>query len=119
MYRRNPTTRPSGCIIDISGPCAASISCVVEMPPIRLVGIDVDGTLVGASGQVLPIVWEAAARAREKGIHLALCSGRPAFGLALDYARQLDASGWHVFQNGASVLHLATSRSLSAAISPD
>ena len=89
------------------------------MPPIRLVGIDVDGTLVGASGKVLPIVWEAAARAREKGIHLALCSGRPAFGLALDYARRLDASGWHVFQNGASVLHLATSRSLSAAISPE
>jgi Cof subfamily protein (haloacid dehalogenase superfamily) len=89
------------------------------MPPIRLVGIDVDGTLVGASGQVLPIVWEAAARARQAGIHLALCSGRPAFGLALDYARQLDSSGWHVFQNGASVLHLESSRSLSAQIATD
>jgi Cof subfamily protein (haloacid dehalogenase superfamily) len=89
------------------------------MSPIRLVGIDVDGTLVGASGEVLPVVWDAAARARKAGIHLALCSGRPAFGLALDYARQLDPSGWHVFQNGASILHLQTSRSLSAAIDPD
>jgi hypothetical protein len=89
------------------------------MPPIGLVGIDVDGTLVGASGQVLPIVWEAAARVRQAGIRLALCSGRPAFGIALEYARQLDATGWHIFQNGASVLHLETARSRSAVIDAD
>jgi Cof subfamily protein (haloacid dehalogenase superfamily) len=89
------------------------------MLPVRLIGIDVDGTLVGASGVVLPSVWEAAARAREAGIRLALCSGRPAFGIALDYARQLDPSGWHVFQNGASVLHLESGRSLSTPIAAD
>jgi Cof subfamily protein (haloacid dehalogenase superfamily) len=80
---------------------------------IRLVGIDVDGTLVGASGQVAPRVWEAADRARQAGIHLALCSGRPAFGIAYDYARRLDAGGWHVFQNGASIVHLGTGQSRS------
>ncbi|MFL6577266.1 MAG: Cof-type HAD-IIB family hydrolase [Povalibacter sp.] len=73
---------------------------------IRLVGIDVDGTLVGSQGRVHPDIWTAAERARQRGIRLALCSGRPAFGLALDYARRLDRDGWHIFQNGASVLDL-------------
>lgn len=75
---------------------------------IGLVGIDVDGTLVGKSGEVSPRVWEAAGLARTKGIRLALCSGRPAFGLALEYARRLDGDGWHAFQNGASIVHLAS-----------
>lgn len=83
---------------------------------IRLIGIDVDGTLVGASGEIPASVWDAARRAREAGIHLALCSGRPAFGLALEYARQLDPTGWHVFQNGSSIIHLASNRSLSATL---
>jgi len=72
---------------------------------IHLVGIDVDGTLLGSSGNVHPEVWGVAQRARTAGIHLALCSGRPAFGLALEYARRLDADGWHVFQNGASIVN--------------
>ena len=79
-------------------------------------GIDVDGTLVGAGGLIHPRVWEAARMAYHSGIHLTLCSGRPAFGLALDYARRLDANGWHVFQNGASVLNLGTGTSRSVAI---
>jgi Cof subfamily protein (haloacid dehalogenase superfamily) len=83
---------------------------------IRLIGTDVDGTLVGAGGLVHPRVWEAAAHARAAGIRLALCSGRPAFGLALDYARRLDETGWHVFQNGASVLNLGDGQSQSTPI---
>jgi Cof subfamily protein (haloacid dehalogenase superfamily) len=83
---------------------------------IRLVGIDVDGTLVGTEGRVAPRVWEAAARARAAGIHLVLCSGRPAFGSAFDYARRLDPVGWHIFQNGSSIVSLASGESRSAAI---
>jgi Cof subfamily protein (haloacid dehalogenase superfamily) len=86
--------------------------------PVRLVGIDVDGTLVGAGGVIHPRVWDAARRAFERGIRLTLCSGRPAFGLALEYARRLDARGWHIFQNGASVLNLGTGRSRSVPIPP-
>ncbi len=78
---------------------------------IRLIGIDVDGTLVGTGGIVHPGVWDAAKRAGERGIHLALCSGRPAFGLALEYAARLEAGGWHIFQNGASIVNLATTQS--------
>lgn len=86
---------------------------------IKLVGIDVDGTLVGASGEVPATVWSAADRARAAGIRLVLCSGRPAFGVALDYARRLDATGWHIFQNGASVLDLGSGRSRSIGLSAD
>jgi Cof subfamily protein (haloacid dehalogenase superfamily) len=85
---------------------------------IRLIGIDVDGTLVGSSGVVHPAVWAAAKKATQGGIHLVLCSGRPAFGVALDYARQLDPTGWHVFQNGASIIDLRSGRSSSVPIAP-
>jgi Cof subfamily protein (haloacid dehalogenase superfamily) len=85
---------------------------------IRLIGIDVDGTLVGSSGIVATAVWEAAERARVAGVRLTLCSGRPAFGVALDYARRLDEGGWHIFQNGASVVHLGTDESRSTPLSP-
>lgn len=80
---------------------------------VHLVGIDVDGTLVGSSGEVDPRVWKVAETARVKGIHLALCSGRPAFGKALEYAQRLDAGGWHAFQNGASIVNLKTGESRS------
>jgi Cof subfamily protein (haloacid dehalogenase superfamily) len=85
---------------------------------IKLIGIDVDGTLVGSSGTVPLEVWNAAERARSLGIRLALCSGRPAFGVALDYARRLDSEGWHVFQNGASIVDLETGASRSVALPP-
>lgn len=85
---------------------------------IRLVCIDVDGTLVGSSGTVAPESWAAAERARGLGIRLAICSGRPAFGRALDYARRLDADGWHIFQNGSSVVHLPDGLARSRAL-PD
>jgi Cof subfamily protein (haloacid dehalogenase superfamily) len=83
---------------------------------VKLVGIDVDGTLVGSSGEVDPRVWEAAQAARAKGIRLALCSGRPAFAIALEYAERLDAGGWHAFQNGASIVNLSTGQSHSIAL---
>ncbi|HEY6927356.1 MAG TPA: Cof-type HAD-IIB family hydrolase [Steroidobacteraceae bacterium] len=80
---------------------------------IGLVGIDVDGTLVGRSGEVAPRVWETVELARSKGIRLVLCSGRPAFGRAVEYARRLDDQGWHAFQNGASIVNLPTRQSRS------
>lgn len=80
---------------------------------IALIGIDVDGTLVGHSGEVPDVVWQAAAQARAAGIHLAICTGRPAFGIAAEYARRLDDDGWHIFQNGASIVNLATHESRS------
>lgn len=73
---------------------------------IQLICIDVDGTLVGSSGTVSDDVWNAAATARARGVRLAICSGRPGFGLARHFAERLDGDGWHAFQNGASVVFL-------------
>ncbi len=75
--------------------------------------IDVDGTLVGSSNEVLPQVWTAAERVTAAGMHLCLSTGRPAFGRALGYARRLDPHGWHIFQNGASIVNVETGESLS------
>jgi Cof subfamily protein (haloacid dehalogenase superfamily) len=83
---------------------------------IRLIGIDVDGTLVGTGGFIHPRIWEMTARACRMGIHLALCSGRPGFGVALEYAQRLESGGWHIFQNGASIVSLATGQSRSVPI---
>ena len=85
---------------------------------IDLVCIDVDGTLVGTSGTVTDVVWRAAAAARARGVRLAICSGRPAFGVTRSFAERLDADGWHVFQNGASVMNLASGETRSRAIAP-
>jgi Cof subfamily protein (haloacid dehalogenase superfamily) len=73
---------------------------------IQLICVDVDGTLVGSSGEVADETWAALERMRIRGVRLAICSGRPAFGKTRGYAKRLDADGWHVFQNGASVVHL-------------
>lgn len=80
---------------------------------IGLCCIDVDGTLVGHSGVVAERVWEAAAAARAAGIRLAICTGRPGFGIARTWATRLDPTGWHVFQNGASVIDVGSGHSRS------
>ena len=83
---------------------------------IGLVCIDVDGTLVGRTGTIDPAVWELAARARARGIRLAVCTGRPGFGRAREWALRLDPDGWHAFHNGASVMHVASGRAHDIAL---
>lgn len=86
--------------------------------PVRLVCIDVDGTLIGSSGVVHDATWTALERAQARGIRIAISSGRPGFGVTREYAERLDPAGWHIFQNGASVVQLASGRTESAAL-PD
>jgi hypothetical protein len=90
-----------------------------EIPttPVRLVCIDVDGTLVGAAGTVHPAVWAATERLRAAGVRLALCTGRPGFGHTRAFASRLDDDGWHIFQNGASIVHANGGGSRSAGLS--
>jgi len=68
---------------------------------IPLVILDLDGTVIGSSGQVAPSVWEAADAAREAGVKIAVCTGRPGLGVALRVARRLGPNVPHVFQSGA------------------
>ncbi|WIG60035.1 MAG: hypothetical protein OJF49_002783 [Ktedonobacterales bacterium] len=69
---------------------------------IRLILIDVDGTLVGRNG-VHPATWEALEQARQRGVHLGLCTGRPGCGRALAHARRVAPAGLHIFHGGAVV----------------
>lgn len=85
---------------------------------IQLICIDVDGTMVGSSGGVADETWSALARTRARGVRLAICSGRPAFGKTRGYARRLDPDGWHIFQNGASVVHLPGGNTRSRPLTP-
>ncbi|AZI41803.1 Cof-type HAD-IIB family hydrolase [Deinococcus psychrotolerans] len=86
---------------------------------LQMICVDVDGTLVGTGNQVLPEVWEALKDARLAGIRIVLCSGRPAVGHALEYAKRLDPDGWHVFQNGASIVKVDTGESRSEELPHD
>ncbi|SDE54072.1 hypothetical protein SAMN04488243_10394 [Thermus arciformis] len=72
----------------------------------RLVFVDVDGTLVGKEG-VPPCVWPKVESLRKKGVRFALVTGRPGRGETLGYARRLDPWGLHVFESGAVVLALS------------
>lgn len=85
----------------------------------RLICLDVDGTLIGSDGAVPPDVWHLAAELRARGIRIAVSSGRPGFGATAQLAALLDPDGWHCFQNGASVLHLGSGASRSAALPRD
>ncbi|MGI9605482.1 MAG: Cof-type HAD-IIB family hydrolase [Acidimicrobiales bacterium] len=76
---------------------------------IPLVCIDVDGTLVGATGEVAEPVWEAVDAALARGHHLALSTARGAFGASWHMAKRLDPDGWHVFHAGGAVVHAGTS----------
>ena len=44
---------------------------------IKLIAMDMDGTLLNSKQQVSPGNAAALQRAHEQGVHLAICSGRP------------------------------------------
>jgi Cof subfamily protein (haloacid dehalogenase superfamily) len=75
---------------------------------IPLICIDVDGTLVSASGVVTDTVWAAVDRALERGQHLALSTARGAFAAGWEMAERLDPDGWHVFHAGGATVHTGT-----------
>ncbi len=66
-----------------------------------IVFLDLDGTLVGSSGQVKEPVWQALEKAKEAGIKLVICTGRPCAGIAKQIAMRLDENSPHIFQNGS------------------
>lgn len=74
------------------------------MNPLAL--LDLDGSLIGSSGQVESCVWDAAERARDAGVRLAVCTGRPGFGVAARVARRLDPDTPHIFQSGAQITYI-------------
>jgi Cof subfamily protein (haloacid dehalogenase superfamily) len=69
---------------------------------IKLLVVDVDGTLIGSSGDVSPVVRQAIAQAQQSGLGVALCSGRPMASVGA-IARSLGLAGPHIAFNGALV----------------
>ncbi len=68
---------------------------------IRLILTDVDGTLIGEGSRIHPRVLTALETARSANLHLGICTGRPEYSLARDYAKIVSEFGVHIFQNGA------------------
>lgn len=69
---------------------------------VSLILLDIDGTLIGAKGYVEDCVWRAIDRAKAQGVTLAVCTGRPGFGVAQKVAQRL-GDNLHIFQNGAQI----------------
>lgn len=68
--------------------------------PIRLLAIDLDGTLLDPSGLVRPVVRDAIATVREAGVTVLLATGRSPMG-ARGVCLELGLSGPQISMNGA------------------
>lgn len=82
---------------------------------IKLIAIDVDGTLVNSTKRISNATKKAIEAAKQKGIHIALASGRPFSGMR-KYIKQLDLQSdqdFAVTQNG-SYIHMNKSGELVA-----
>ena len=89
---------------------------------IRMIAMDIDGTLKNSLDQLTPATKEALLTAQASGIRLALASGRPTPGL-MDLARELEMDthdGLLISYNGARISDCQTGEVLyNNAIEPD
>jgi hypothetical protein len=77
----------------------------VYMPRVDLIAIDMDGTLLNPDHKVTPAVKEAIQEAKDAGIKIVLCTGRPFPGVT-DYLEELDLKqegDYAITYNGALV----------------
>lgn len=76
---------------------------------IKLIAIDMDGTLLTPQNQISPAVKSAIAAARAKGVHVVLATGRPFIGVA-PYLAQLDLQqeGCFCITNNGALVQRAT-----------
>jgi len=73
-----------------------------NMRSIDLLFLDLDGTLIGHTGQVREQLWPAIDRMRDAGIILSICTGRPFGGIAAEVATKLgDEQVPHIYTGGA------------------
>jgi len=75
---------------------------VENVSDVRLLVLDVDGTLIGSTGEPSRRVRTALTAAQRAGLRVALCSGRPLASCG-PIAQSLGLSGAHVVFNGALV----------------
>lgn len=80
---------------------------------IRLIGLDLDGTLLNSDLMVSPANRAAIEKAKDQGIYVTICTGRM-FASALDFARQLDLSHPLITMNGALIKNPVTEEVIAA-----
>ena len=81
---------------------------------IKLIAIDIDGTLVDPEFKITPEVKAAITEAREQGVKIVLCTGRPFPGVKR-YIKELDLDqdeDYVITYNGSLVLSTATNEVL-------
>ncbi len=82
------------------------------MPPIRLLALDLDGTVYRHDGTIAPWDVEAVARARDAGIAVTIATGRIALG-TLPAARALGIDLPVVCAEGAVIVHGRTGETIA------
>ena len=86
---------------------------------VRLVALDLDGTLVGEDLLLHPRVREAVTRTRERGIAVVIVTGRM-FAAARPFAQQLGISGPIVCYQGAAIFDVQSTAQLTCTpVRPD
>ena len=92
-----------------------------NFPPVRLVALDLDGTLLNHSGEITPLTREAIARATANGVVVVPATGRPLASLPPVVAKQpwvhyaLTSNGAAVWDLGGDPLGCVYSRYANAA----
>jgi Cof subfamily protein (haloacid dehalogenase superfamily) len=84
---------------------------------IRLVALDLDGTLLDPYGKLTPAVRDAVGRVTRRELRVVLCTGRR-FRTAQPHARALGLAGAIVVNNGAIVKDLTSGETLQHAYLP-
>ena len=79
---------------------------VLVKPPIRLLGVDIDGTLLNPEFQISPADMAALRRAHEAGVEVVVVTGRR-HTFALPIVQQLGFDLWVISSNGAITRSLA------------
>lgn len=67
----------------------------------KLVFLDLDGTVIGSDGAVSEPVRAAIREAKTRGVDFRVCTGRTCAGIAEEIAEFLNPDGFHVFESGA------------------
>jgi 5-amino-6-(5-phospho-D-ribitylamino)uracil phosphatase len=80
---------------DVKAPAAATRP--------RLIGIDLDGTLLAPGGMLRPRTIQAVAAARKAGVYACVATGR-SYRESVNALAGLDAPGLHVFAGGSMVI---------------
>ena len=86
------------------------MSCEKRKPKIRVILLDIDGTLINSKKQITPRTKAALLKAQADGIKLVLSSGRPDQGL-YRWAKELkmtEYGGYFVCYNGGKVIDCQT-----------